>query len=414
MGTRPGGARTRTRWLAVVATLLLLLAACGGDDDDPPTGGGEEEPGEPSKGTVKLGFIGSGGTNSQGQPDVEEARKTLEAWERAVNANGGVNGFDIEVVYKKGSSDNALALQAYKELVADGVLAVTHDNANMLAAIQSEVESAKVPILCGSPYQRLYESVPLFFHCGATNSTAVYGQVGTAAAVGAKHFRNAYCAEIAACAQSAPVTKAAADKEGLDHSQEALSSTATNYTPHCLSAKNAGVDYLQLNGNFATTTIIKDCAQQNYHPTYGVVATTQAILDSVGEEDAAGNLWDFPSFYEGPETRDYHRAMERTDLENLGAASTQLWKTGKMFEAVLELLPDDLTAPKASDFLAALYEVEDETLGGLAPPITYGPAGRPNPLGTCWYAFRIIDGEYTSIDDTGEAATELTPICQAS
>jgi branched-chain amino acid transport system substrate-binding protein len=64
---------------------------------------------------------------------------------------------------------------------------------------------------------------------------------------------------------------------------------------------------------------------------------------------------------------------------------------GKLFEAAVKAWgSSDVTS---ASILVGLYKLKDETLGGLAAPLSYAE-GKPHAV-TCYFAVGIKDGQFT-------------------
>jgi ABC-type branched-subunit amino acid transport system substrate-binding protein len=220
------------------------------------------------KGTIKIGQLYTKINGTTGAATLNEAFKIGQAWEEDVNGSGGINGYKVDVVAKEFGADTARAVAGVKELDKAGVLAIAGSEAQAsLPALVGYLNDKQLPYVAAVPYADEVDWDPMVFATGASEYAGRYGQVAAARDAGAKKFMNAYCAEVAACAGSIPVTAEAARREGMQHVSQSASAVATDYTAVCISAKNQNVDFFQSNGlNFAN--VIRDCSRQNYHPTY--------------------------------------------------------------------------------------------------------------------------------------------------
>lgn len=92
-----------------IALCLPFLAGCGKEDS------GSKEP-------YKIGVVLSESGNNESLGKAEKA--AIQLFVDQVNAAGGINGHQLEVIIKDDASDPSIALEKTNELVADGVLAV--------------------------------------------------------------------------------------------------------------------------------------------------------------------------------------------------------------------------------------------------------------------------------------------------
>ncbi|MBW8825207.1 MAG: ABC transporter substrate-binding protein [Acidobacteria bacterium] len=371
-----------------------------------------------SKGTVLLGTLGTSLSTTTNAKNLEENRQITQAWVAQTNAAGGINGYKVKILYKDVLNDSARTLQAVKDLDAAGVLAIAGEQVIMTAA-DSYIDKHQIPVVGGSPNNGSEnDQDPMYFPTGG-NYSQVYGQVAAARDVGAKHFRNLYCTEVAACAVSVGITKYAADREGLKFSSEGASAVQPDYTATCLSAKNAGVDFFQSNGlNFPN--VVRDCSRQNYHPTYAKGgAADQSVIDAAKGDNVAGNLPEFGIFYNGPEVQRFRQALATTNLTDPSSPATQesvkTWVGLEMAGAVLKRL--NMANPTRQEYLNALYTIKGEDLGGQIAPVDYTvqKPGTSSPQlhsgYDCWTEHLVKDGKLYHMDTHGQIVTKLTWVC---
>ncbi len=124
--------------MAVLAALpLLVVAACGGSDDGGGGGGGSEDGGDQSDaGPYRLGLL----TSSEG-PFANNSATAAAGANYAVdqiNADGGVNGRDLELVEVDARNDPQTLVTAIPELVSE----------DEVFAIVGPVDSAGCEIAC--------------------------------------------------------------------------------------------------------------------------------------------------------------------------------------------------------------------------------------------------------------------------
>jgi branched-chain amino acid transport system substrate-binding protein len=71
---------------------------------------------------------------------------------------------------------------------------------------------------------------------------------------------------------------------------------------------------------------------------------------------------------------------------------TGIWSALQLFAKANAAIGD---SPTAADTLAAMYQVKDETLDGLIPPVTY-TQGQPAPSRDCFFPYILKDGTFTA------------------
>jgi branched-chain amino acid transport system substrate-binding protein len=138
--------------LVLALSMSLVVAACGGDDDDGGGGGGGGDfAGE--EGKTKASKCGLGnGEKASGEPikigaintklpgtDFTEIGRTVEAYFKCVNDNGGINGRPVQMVLETEAIDPAQAASAAKKLIeTDKVLGIVGNTSIIECAVNHE------------------------------------------------------------------------------------------------------------------------------------------------------------------------------------------------------------------------------------------------------------------------------------
>ncbi|RME09251.1 MAG: branched-chain amino acid ABC transporter substrate-binding protein [Ardenticatenia bacterium] len=120
----------------LLVALMSLLAACGGG------GGGE------AGGPIKVGAIFdlSGPTSDVGTPYAEGIRGYVE-W---LNANGGIDGREIELVWEDYAYEVPRAEQLYTQFVQEGVVAFQGWGTGDTEALRGKIAEDKLPFMSAS------------------------------------------------------------------------------------------------------------------------------------------------------------------------------------------------------------------------------------------------------------------------
>lgn len=397
--------------VAAVAVATATLAACGGgagSDADADAGAAAVPSVATNPALTKApATVGVISTDSGPLGNGNAVPVTMTAWENYVNAHGGIDGHPVKVVELDDAADPSLSISDAQELIKqDHVLAII--NLSQLSAGWAKIaDQNKVPILDGAnDFQ--YASDPNYFPVATTVLSVIYGAVYAAKQAGANSFGYFYCAEQAACSQALPLAKQAAQQLGLKFvTSQAISSSSPDYTAQCLAAKNAGADSIEL--ALSGTRVADSCQSQGYHPIW--VAPSFSFTDSFRADSAlagtVGNIGTFPWFLNVPQTQEFRAAMHNylpdfKGIDSLALMSTA-WVAAKVFQTALS---GRISAtPTSQDVYDGLYSFKGETIGGLAPPLTY-VAGKPHSV-PCFFLMGINDKKFVS-------ATGLKTVCQPS
>jgi branched-chain amino acid transport system substrate-binding protein len=351
-----------------------------------------------SKSTI---VVGADVTESGGDSTTMDSPKTLAAWEKYINSTGGIDG---------DRNDPATALANVTGFIENDHAVAILDQSSEDSAFASYVVSAKVPVIslneAGGTFT--YLSNADFFADGATVLAILYGTEEAAKSQGATNFGVIYCTDVSACAQAIPVMKGDASSVGIKIGYVAgASNSAPNYTAQCLAAKQAGVNALFPAG-VPTNTLADDCAQQGYHPIWiGSEGTINAR--SAADPNLNGAVSDqesFPWFLSTtPATKLFHKYLNSylPHAESPAVVSAD-WTGAQMFAKAVELgLKSGAKKVTSATVLAGLYAFHGQTLGGLAPPLTFTP-GKPTAI-NCWFITKVKKGSYT-------APLGMTPQCE--
>lgn len=129
--------RKRLATAAATATLVLVTSACGGGGD---TGSGSEDP-------LKIGAVLSlTGTYAPSAKYVEEGYKY---WAEQVNEDGGINGRQVELVFRDDQSDPATAATLARGLVEreDVEFVLGPYGSGATDTMAATLESLQIPML---------------------------------------------------------------------------------------------------------------------------------------------------------------------------------------------------------------------------------------------------------------------------
>ncbi len=329
------------------------------------------------------------------------SQEVVKAWAKSVNASGGINGHPIQLIAEDDGTNPGTSYSDAKTLIADHVVAII-DDTTLVDSWASLAEQAKIPVVGNYTINTPFDTSPDFYAEGQTNSTTLQAVVDVAKFAGAKTIGNMYCAEAPVCAQSVPFVESAGKALHVpDVFNAAISATAPNYTAPCVAAKQAGVRALFIGDAAAVDNrVAANCAQQGFEPIY-VTEGAGFDMSQASAPAISKNLWsqypDIPFWVNSPAVKTFNRVMDkyfpgvRTNTGLFTEDAFMDWVSGKLLQAGIQA--GGLTArgtPSASEVTKGLESLHNDTLGGLAPPLSF-PAGKPHPQ-TCFYIGRIQSG----------------------
>lgn len=340
----------------------------------------------------------------------------LQAWQDWTNASGGINGHPVKVILKDDALNPAQGLQDVKALVTqDHVMAIIGDSSLVDTAFAPYLQSAGVPVVGGSTANGPFATNSDFFRSGTASTAAWAGVAAEIKQNGGKHLGLFYCAESPTCALASVGFKSISQLYGLSYSTAEISATAPNFTAQCLDFKNAGVDSIFIADSYLVNVrVADDCAQIGYKPkwytntgAFGNNYLTDPNLNGTYVVDDNA-LYTDPSV---PGVKSFLDALEQYApslksspqfTDNL----TYVWAGAELFKAAAiagKLTPTSTGA----DVKAALYSVKDNTLNGLAPPLTFSSSTKTPAYPTCFFEYRIMGGSYV-------AENNESPVCLSS
>lgn len=391
--------------LVVVAAALAVVAsvsACSssGSSTSSSTSTGAKATGSP----ISVGVICS--CSGPFGADQTPAWQVLQAWEKSVNASGGLNGHKVTFTYMDNGSNPGTAVTDAQSMISDKVDAII--DLDILDAVwQKPVSAAKIPVIGGNFSSPMYYQDPDWYPSGQTNDSITYSVVSVAKQAGATSLGQLYCAEAAQCQQSVPLIKADGQKLHVPDVYDAsIAATAPNYTAQCLAAKQAGVKALFIGDSLSVIArVAEDCSKQNYDPIYVTEGTgfTDQALTTPGLDS---NLWSsypiLPFFSTAPAVTAMNTVVDkyfpgiRQNSSTWSEYAVQAWTAGLLLaQAVKNAGVTASTAMSPDVITKGLNMVSNETLGGFSPSLNF--TGTKSHAVDCWYTGRVQGGKASQV-----------------
>jgi branched-chain amino acid transport system substrate-binding protein len=395
---------------ALTATLLLAGGLAATTALSTPQAAGAAS----AKAPIKIGLVcGCTGPLAAAVVDVPAIYK---AWVASVNATGGINGHKIDLLYQNDDSNPTTSTTIVHTFVeTDHVVAIV-DASNNDAVWATYVQQAGVPVVGMDTSAEPYFLNSDFYPEGQTEDSLFAGIIDAVKQAGATKFALIYCAEAVQCQEGIAPLQAAAKGAGLSVvATEEVSASAPNYTAQCLAAKQAGATVLfTADAQTVDEKVIQDCYAQGYKPK--VVIDGEILLPSLTTTPAINQATYFtvpnlPYFAKNAQITAMNNALKKyapgvlKDV-NYGELPMETWVAGKMFQAAATAGHLGASgAATSAQLIKGLDSLHGNTLGGLAPPLTF-KAGKPHPV-DCWYYALLKNGKYST-------PFGLKPVCQTS
>jgi branched-chain amino acid transport system substrate-binding protein len=261
------------------------------------------------------------------------------------------------------------------------------------------LQQKNIPVVGGDSTSNIWFQSPVMF----PDATA-FQYFSTAAALqvvraGKSKTAILYCSEVEAChTWNDSLQGGAAQRSGAQLVYTAQVSLAQpDFTAECLQAQSHGAEAIlaAVDAN-SLVRMARSCAQQSYHPMY--IAVSLAVIDSVATDPnlqglvAPQGTFPWPA-NDTPLAQAYQDAIHQyaPGLRGSGASSS-VWTSGMLMLAATATLPAN---PGSQDILNGLWTIKNNTLGGLAPPITYHQ-GQGAVGSSCYFLVEVQGGKWTA------------------
>jgi branched-chain amino acid transport system substrate-binding protein len=266
-----------------------------------------------------------------------------------------------------------------------------------------------VPVIGGDCAEYVWNQSPMLFPQCPAYVSSIWGITRVGAVYGkGKNFGAIICSEAAACTNTKQewFHNGLAKKAGVNPVFEAdVSIGQPDFTAECIDARRAGVEIMSVVADVGTVgRVVSSCDRQNFHPQYiqgsGTMDAHLATLD--GMSDALVQLNDFPWTVDGAAVQQFRDAYKTyAPDEPLTPNASQGWASAIVFQHAAE----QVTAhPTSAQILNGLWSMDNETFGGLTPPLTF-VRDKAAPDAKCSFAMQVRDGRI-------EAPFGLKTVCR--
>jgi branched-chain amino acid transport system substrate-binding protein len=335
-----------------------------------------------------------------------DAPDIYQAWAGSVNAAGGINGHQVQVIIDNENGTPGTVLTDVENMVnSDHIIALV-DVSNLDETFASFVKSHNVPVIGINTSEEPFYSNSAFYPQGQTEDALFASVIDSAKSAGATNVGELYCAEAVQCQEAiAPFkTAAAAANLPLKFTGE-ISATAPNYTAQCVAAQQAGITSLFI-ADIAVVAakVAQDCSQQGYHPIYvldGEDLTASFATTTGLEDNLVGPSPNVPFYASTPAVTAMNAALDkyypglRENKSVYNEFSMGSWVAGLLFQAAAKAggVGANGTTPTSAQVTAGLTSIKGDTLDGMAPPLTF-TNGVAHPA-DCWFTYALKGGKFS-------------------
>ena len=379
--------------LLLAVVLLLALAACGGGDDAE---------------TINLGGIHdlTGPTSDAGTPYADGIRDYV----KFVNANGGIDGRQIDFM----SQDYAYAVdqaeQLYSQYTSKGVVGFQGWGTGDTEALRGRVAEDKIPFMSASYSATLADTneAPYNFLVGTSYSDQFiialqYAKQNGASTVALMHHDSPF--------GTSPLEdgKAWAEANGIEVISIPMPKGASDFTAELTQVADAGADYIVVqNVSSPAATLAKDVARLGMDTQMICLnwCSDELFIELSGDA-AEGVIAASPFAFVNSgadlienEIRPYTKEAG-IDLEAKGVHYVQGWVTMRlMVDGIREVVAngDEVTG---ENIRSAIEGFTNYSTGDVTTPLTYTSSNHAGNKALRLY--QIENGQYTQMTDYIEA-----------
>ncbi|GAA0619518.1 hypothetical protein GCM10009547_22490 [Sporichthya brevicatena] len=336
------------------------------------------------------------------------ARTAAAIYAQHINASGGLACHPVTLyAVDDGGDPSRAASHAQALLTTRKAVALVATFAPMsMSGIVPVVERHKVPMVGGDAIDPAWFDNPYLFPQGAGLDALVEGGLRQTVQSGKTKLGLLYCVEASLCTSIAKSIPARAKAVGAEIVySSAVSLTQTDFTAQCQNAKNAGVESFGMGvDGSAIARVARSCAALGFYPQFasggGVMSPAQSKDPGIRRNTMTTSSGNAPwTLTDTPGQKEYHAALARyAPGTEADGNSITAWASMKLLEAAVKNLgPAAATKPLTpADLMTGLGKVKNETLGGLAPPITFSPGQQAAPQIPCVYYALLSEKGWTA------------------
>jgi branched-chain amino acid transport system substrate-binding protein len=395
--------------LVISVAVVMAAAGCGSSSKQSTNPGTSPTTGGQATGTQATGgqatgspiLVGSIGTYSGPlASSFGGIQATLNAWVSNTNANGGINGHPVKLILKDDAGLASTAVADVQELIQQHVVAIAADESTSDADWAKVVAKAGIPVVGGNAIDIPFMTNPDFFASSTNAIAAVWGVMSLGKTFGPKQAILA-CAEVAACAASEVFYKQFAPPLGMSIPYtQTIAASSPDYTAVCQGIKSSGSQsYVMIDAAGIVARVGNSCVQQGVtaHIVEASAAIEPSLLKAPGANGMLSVAVDFPfTDTSTPASQAFHTAIDKYapagTVVQWGPGLPQPWVSMELLKAAI--LAGGNGPVTAQSIKTGLYTLKNDTLGGLAPPLTF-TQGQVN-LQNCYFVLGISNGQFTA------------------
>jgi branched-chain amino acid transport system substrate-binding protein len=333
----------------------------------------------------------------------------VKAWIGDVNARGGLNGHPVKLVSYDDAGEPGRALSSAQRLVEQDksivILGIFQPTTEQ--AITAYLEQKQVPVMSTCNCAPADDLSPMIFPVGPGGLGNAW-QHSLPLLTGVDqdirdHMGLLYCQEAPICPDAAKNIETFQKDANFKIVWKAQASLAApDYTSEMLAARNAGAKAIfEVMDNHSVLRIQRAANRQGYKVLHDVqFSMYDGRFENVPELEGVFTSSPTPMWSISPKMADYREALKKYVPGGVGAAwGAEPFVAGKLLE---KMSKNFSPVPTPADVLAGLWSLNNETLGGLLPGITYYKGETHRNSNLCMVPIRIKDGKFLPRDGDAE------------
>ncbi len=359
-------------------------------------------------GPIKIGgiFDFSGPTSGPGTPYGQGVQAYVE-WK---NANGGIDGRQIDFISQDYGYKVPNAEQLYSQYVGEGIVAFQGWGTGDTEALRGKIADDKIPFMSASYSINLanIKDAPYNFLIGTTYSDQmvialqwIKDQGGTK--VGVLHHDSPFGKS------PVPDGEDFAKANGMEFMAVAMPGGATDLTPELSQLESFGAEYIIIQ-NVASPAALALRNAKDLGMTAQFVCLNwcadESLIELAGDatDGVIGTLPFTPPSVDVPGDDDARKFAQSKgeDLNKLGLHYTQGWVTMEVMVAGIEKVVKDGKPVTGENIRAALETIQNFDTGGITSPITFSATSHRG--NKALKLFKVTGGQWVQMSDYIESS----------
>ena len=375
-------------WVLMAVFVLALAAGC------------KKEAAPAEAGPIKIGAIFdlTGPTSDVGTPYAEGIKAYVE-W---LNAKGGINGRQIELLSSDYGYKVDVAEQLYSQFVQQGIVAFQGWGTGDTEALRSRIAADQIPFMSAS-YSHVLgnpKEAPYNFLVGTTYShqavIALQWIMDDWKAKGNEGMPKVAIVHHDSPFGRSPVQDAIdfGKQQGIEVKAWAMPKGATDYTAELAQIQDFGASYIIIHTVSSPAAVfVKNIRDQGLSDKFTVInlnwCSDELFIELAG--DAAEGVYMVQPFTPPSSPVEAHKAMDEflkgkgSSLAEKGLHFAQGWTTMDIMVAGIQKVIEQGQEVTGPNIKAALETLKDYDTGGMTYPITFTPDDHWGNKGTHIY-----------------------------